>query len=113
MKKFDSIEDNLTESLSSLATAMSEMSKDKLNTKLIENLVSTFKSKLDKAGSDLSQEIAYLSRTSSGQIDESFSYSHMKDIELSKMKLKRAGLEIKELADSFDNRSAANNTTDK
>ena len=90
LEKLDKIEDDLAESLSAAGQALKELSKDKPNAKTVENFTNQFMGKLDRAGSELSQQIAYLTRVTTGQSAESSSYGDKKDLQMARGRLEHA-----------------------
>jgi hypothetical protein len=90
LQNLDKIEDDLAESLAAAGQALKELSKDKPNNKTVENYSTQFMGRLDRAGADLSQQIAYLTRVTTGQSAESSSYASKKDLQMSKSRLDHA-----------------------
>jgi len=90
LQNLDSIEDDLAESLTAAGHALKELGKDKPNVKSIENFTNIFMSKLDRAGSELSHQIAYLTRVTTGQSAEGSSYGRKKDLKMAKIRLEHA-----------------------
>ena len=88
--QLDVIEDDLAESLSAAGQALKELSKEKPNNKTVENLTNLFMTRLDKAGSELSQQIAYLTRVTTGLSTEGSSYGCKKDLKMAKSRLEHA-----------------------
>lgn len=97
LKNLDSIEEDLAESLTSAGQALKELSKDKPNVKTVESLTSTFMSRLDRAGAELSLQIAYLTRVTTGQSAEGSSYGSKKDIKMAKSRLEHVQARLKSL----------------
>lgn len=100
LQKLDCIEEDLVESLSSAGAALKELTKDKPNAKVVENLTGTFVSKLDKAGAELSQQIGFLLRATTSQSNEGSSYAHKKDIKLAHTRLEHSQTRLKGLKTS-------------
>ena len=101
----DRIEDDLAESLSAGGQALKELSKDKPNNKTVENWTNQFMARLDRAGSELSQQIAYLTRVTTGQSAESSSYGSKKDLQMSKSRLEHAQERLRRL-ESLSNKGS-------
>lgn len=97
LQNLDIIEDDLAESLSSAGLALKELSKDKPNVKTVENFTNTFMSRLDHAGSELSHQIAYLTRVTTGHSAEGSSYGCKKDLKMAKNRLEHAQARLKGL----------------
>lgn len=99
LQNLDSIEEDLVESLSAASQAFKELSKDKPNAKSLEGFTNTFTNRLDRAGLELSHQIAYLTRVTTGQSAEGSSYGSKKDLKMAKCRLEHAqtrlrGLEV-------------------
>lgn len=99
LQNLDNIEEDLAESLSAASQALKELSKDKPNVKGVEGLTNVFMSRLDRAGSELTHQIAYLTRVTTGHSAEGSSYGCKKDFKMAKIRLEHAqarlrGLEI-------------------
>lgn len=90
LQNLDSIEENLADSLSAAGQALKELSKDKPNSKIVDSLTTQFMNRLDKAGSELSQQIAYLTRVTTGHSAEGSSYGCKKDFKMAKNRLEHA-----------------------
>lgn len=97
LQNLDSIEEDLAESLLAAGQALKELSKDKPNVKGVEGFTSTFMSRLDRAGSELSHQIAYLTRVTTGQSAEGSSYGCKKDFKMAKSRLEHAQARLKGL----------------
>lgn len=94
LQNLDKIEDDLAESLAAAGQALKELSKDKPNNKNVENLTNQFMGRLDRAGSELAQQIAYLTRVNTGQSAESSSYSGKKDLQMANKRLEHAQAQL-------------------
>jgi hypothetical protein len=90
LQNLDKIEDDLAESLAAAGQALKELSKDKPNNKTVENWTNQFMGRLERAGSELSQQIAYLTRVTTGQSADSSSHCSKKDLQMSKSRLEHA-----------------------
>lgn len=90
LQNLDSIEEDLVESLAAAGQALKEISKDKFNGKTVEGFTNTFMSRLDRASSGLSQQIAHLIRITTSQSAESSSYGYRKDSRMAQNRLKHA-----------------------
>lgn len=90
MQNLDNIEEDLAESLSAAGQALKELGKEKSNAKTVENFTNTFMTRLDRAGSELSNQIAYLTRVTTGQSAEGSSYGTKKDTKMAKSRLEYA-----------------------
>lgn len=90
LQNLDNIEDDLVESLSNAGLALKELGKDKPNGKLVETYTNNFMSRLDRAGAELSHQIAYLTRVTTGQSAEGSSYGCKKDLKMAKDRLEHA-----------------------
>lgn len=98
LQNLDSIEEDLAESLTAAGQALRELSKDKSNVKNVETFTNTFMSRLDRAGSELSHQIAYLTRVTTGQSAEGSSYGCKKDSKMAKSRLAHAQERLRNLA---------------
>lgn len=105
--KLDSIEEDLVESLTAAGQALKELSKDKPNTKNLDNSIETFMSRLDRFGSELSQQIAYLTRVTTGQSAEGSSYGCKKDIKMAKSRLEHAKARLTGLEDTLGGKQSS------
>lgn len=105
LQNLDKIEDDLAESLAAAGQAMKELSKDKPNNKTVENWTNQFMGRLDRAGSELSQQIAYLTRVTAGQSAESSSYGSKKDVQMATSRLEHAQGRLRRL-ESIANKSS-------
>lgn len=97
LQNLDNIEDDLVKSLSAAGQALKELSKDKPNVKSVESFTNTFMSRLDRAGAELSNQIAYLTRVTTGQIAEGSSYGCKKDLKMAKSRLEHAQTRLRGL----------------
>lgn len=97
LQNLDSIEDDLVESLSNAGLALRELGKDKPNGKAVETFTNNFMSRLDRAGAELSHQIAYLTRVTTGQSAEGSSYGRKKDLKMAKNRLEHAQNRLKGL----------------
>lgn len=104
LKNLDTIEEDLAESLTSAGHALKELSKDKPNVKTVESLTNTFMSRLDRAGAELSLQIAYLTRVTTGQSAEGSSYGSKKDVKMAKSRLEHAQTRLQGLETLAHNR---------
>lgn len=100
LQNLDSIEEDLAESLTSAGQALKELSKDKPNVKTVESLTNSFMSRLDRAGSELSHQIAYLARVTIGSSAEGSSYGSKKDLKMAKSRLEHAQARLRGLETS-------------
>lgn len=100
LQHLDSIEEDLAESLAAAGQALKELSKDKPNVKGVENFTNTFTSRLDRAGSELSHQIAYLTRVTTGRSAEGSSYGCKKDSKMAKSRLEHAKARLRGLEES-------------
>lgn len=105
LQTLDKIEEELIESSAAAGQALKELSKDKPNTKLVENFTNQFMARLDRAGSELSQQIAYLTRVTTGQSAESSSYNSKKDLQMSRSRLEHARERLRRL-ESLSNKGS-------
>lgn len=99
----NAIEEDLAESLSAAGQALKEASKDKPNQKAVETSTNLFMQRLDRAGNELSQQIAYLARVTTSQSAESSSYGCRKDTNLPKNRLQHARYRLADM-ESFANK---------
>lgn len=91
LHNLDIIEGDLAESLTAAGQALRELSKDKPNVKTIESFTTAFMNRLDHAGSELSHQIAYLTRVTTGQTSEGASFGHIgKDSKMAQRRLDHA-----------------------
>lgn len=97
LQNLDGIEEDLAESLSAASQALKELSKDKPVVKSVETFTNTFMSRLDRAGSELSHQIAYLTRVTTGQSAEGSSYGSKKDFKMAKSRLEHAQARLRSL----------------
>lgn len=104
LQNLDTIEEDLAESLSAASQALKELSKDKPNVKGVEGLTNVFMSRLDRAGSELSHQIAYLTRVTTGQLAEGSSYGCKKDFKMAKSRLEHAQARLRGLESSANKR---------
>ena len=100
LQNLDSIEEDLAESLAAAGQALKELSKDKPNVKGVETFTNTFMSRLDRAGAELSHQIAYLTRVTTGQSAEGSSYGCKKDSKMAKSRLEHAQARLRGLESS-------------
>lgn len=105
LQNLDTIEEDLAESLMAASQALKELSKDKPNVKGVEGFTNTFMSRLDRAGSELSLQIAYLTRVTTGQSAEGSSYGSKKDSKMAKSRLEHAQARLRGL-EAFANKRA-------
>lgn len=105
LKKLDQIEEHLVESLTAAGQALKEMSKEKPNQKNVEQYTGTFMSRLDQANSDLSNQIAYLTRVTIGHSAEGSSYGGKEDVKMSKSRLEHAQARLRGLETAVSKRS--------
>lgn len=94
LQNLDNIEDDLAESLASAGQALKELSKDKPNNKTVETLTNQFIGRLDRAGTELAQQISYLTRVTTGQSAESSSYGSKKDFQMANKRLEHAQTQL-------------------
>lgn len=97
LQNLDAIEEDLAESLAAAGRGLKELSKDKPNAKTVETNTNTFMTRLDKAATELSQQIAYLTRVTTGQAAEGSSYGCKKDLKMAKSRLEHAKARLREL----------------
>lgn len=97
MQNLDNIEEDLAESLLAAGQALKELGKEKSNAKTVENFTNTFMTRLDRAGSELSNQIAYLTRVTTGQSAEGSSYGTKKDSKMAKSRLEYAQSRLRSL----------------
>lgn len=91
LQNLNVIEGDLVESLSAAGQALRELSKDKPNAKTVESFTGTFVQQLEKAGSQLSHQIQYLTRVTTGQTSEGASFGHTgKDSKMAQRRLEHA-----------------------
>lgn len=105
LQNLDKIENDLAESLTSAGQALKELSKDKPNNKSVETLTNQFIGRLDRAGTELAQQIAYLTRVTTGQSAESSSYGGKKDLQLANKRLEHAQTQLLRLESLASKRS--------
>lgn len=92
------IEGDLAESLTAAGQALRELSKDKPNVKTVEQFTSAFMDRLDHAGSELSHQIAYLTKVTTGQTTEGASFGHIgKDSKMAQRRLEHARARLNSL----------------
>lgn len=97
LQHLDSIEEDLAESLSAAGQALKELSKDKPNNKAVEGFTNQFMVRLDRAGTELSHQIAYLTRVITSQSAEGSSYGCKKDYKMAKSRLEHAQARLRGL----------------
>lgn len=97
LHNLDQIEEDLAESLLAAGQALKELGKEKSNAKQVENHTNNFMSRLDRAGSELSNQIAYLTRVTTGQSAEGSSYGTKKDSKMAKSRLEYAQNRLRNL----------------
>lgn len=97
LRALDIIEEDLVESLAAAGQALKELSKDKPNVRATETLYNTFMGRLDKAGAELSHQIAYLSRVTTSSAAEGLSYGSKIDVQMAKNRLNHAQSYIRQL----------------
>lgn len=90
LQNLDIIEEDLAESLAAAGQGLKELSKDKPNIKGVEAATNIFMSRLDKASTDLSHQIGYLTRVTTGQSGEGSSCGTEKDFKMAKSRLEHA-----------------------
>lgn len=90
LQVLDGIEEDLAESLSAAGQALKELGKDKPNVKSVDSLTNIFTSRLEKAGLELSNQISYLMRVTTGHSAEGSSYGCKKDFKMAKSRLEHA-----------------------
>lgn len=105
LQKLADIEKDLVDSLNMASQTLSELSRDKPNNKNVENYAFSFLNKLEKVEIDLTQQIAYLQRASTGQSHEGSSYGCQKDLKMAQFRLEHAKRRLGELE------AIANNTS--
>lgn len=97
LQLLDRIEEDLAESLTAAGQALKEMGKDKSNAKAIETLTNVFTSRLDQATTDLSSQIAFLTRVTTMNVAESSSYGCRQDSKMAKSRLDHARTRLRGL----------------
>lgn len=97
LHNLDQIEEDLAESLLAAGQALKELGKEKSNAKQVENHTNNFMSRLDRAGCELSNQIAYLTRVTTGQSAEGSSYGTKKDSKMAKSRLEYAQNRLRNL----------------
>ncbi|KAG9508383.1 Mediator of RNA polymerase II transcription subunit 11, partial [Fragariocoptes setiger] len=85
--KLDNIEKDLIDSLHEAGQTINELAKDKPNAKMVDTLATKFLGKLESIESELSRQIAYLTRASTGQSHEGSSYGCQKDQRMAQHRL--------------------------
>jgi len=78
LKKLEAIEQQLSQTLLCASSALSELSKDKPSIKHVETQTNQFLKALETVDSDISKQIQYLTRVSTGQAHEGSSYASTK-----------------------------------
>jgi len=78
LRKLESIEQQLCQSLQCASQAFNELSKDKPSIKHVETQTNQFLKALESVESDISKQIQYLTQVSTGQPHEGSSYASMK-----------------------------------
>ncbi|XP_054168877.1 mediator of RNA polymerase II transcription subunit 11-like [Oppia nitens] len=78
LKKLDVIEQQLCQSIQSASAALAELGKDKPSIKQVETQSTQFLKALESIDNDISKQIQYLTRVSTGQAHEGSSYASMK-----------------------------------
>jgi len=78
LKKLDAIESQLCQMMASASQAFQELSKDKPSIKNVETQTNAFLKTLEAVDADISKQIQYLTRVSTGQAHEGSSYASMK-----------------------------------
>lgn len=91
LQNLDIIEGDLVESLTAAGQALRELSKEKPNAKTVESFTNAFMTRLDHAGSELTHQIAYLTKVTTGQTSEGASFGHSgKDSKMAQRRLEHA-----------------------
>jgi mediator of RNA polymerase II transcription subunit 11 len=78
LRKLESIEQQLCQSLQCASQAFNELSKDKPSIKHVETQTNQFLKALESVETDISKQIQYLTQVSTGQPHEGSSYASMK-----------------------------------
>ena len=97
LNKLEQIERDLSQGMSSAASALNELSKDKPAAKTVDNHTQAFLKKLSEVECELSKQIHYLTQVSSGQSHEGSSYASQKVLTMAWHRIEHAKTRLGEL----------------
>ena len=103
LKQLESIEQELSKSLHSAGLAIQELSKDKPSLKQVETHSMAFVRSLEKVEVDISKQITYLNKVSTGSPHEGSAYASQKVLNMAWHRLEHSKTQIKDL-ESMKNR---------
>uniref|UniRef100_H2YNC8 Mediator of RNA polymerase II transcription subunit 11 n=1 Tax=Ciona savignyi TaxID=51511 RepID=H2YNC8_CIOSA len=94
IKKLEEIEKKITSAIQSAGLTFQELSKDKLNDRLIEKHTNTFTTSMDEVDTEMATQISYLSQVATNQQHEGSCYDSRKKWQLNKDLISQLSTEV-------------------